>query len=632
MVHGASASAQSPGRLADFPNSSDPALTLPLPPLNDLEVRPEGRATSTQAEQGTAAPRYALSTAGLADIGLDDEFRQLSVLEKHEGEESTGAQIDARIEEDIELIQSLLRSRGYYGGRIDTSTSLIDKESAKVRIELTVAPGKRYRFESVNLKTPDGKAAQLIRKSHNLSPGDPITPARVEAAENRLLLELPQNGYPFATLGPRDIVVDDARHVGDYTLPVRPGPRAVFGRVRLEGDTPFSERHANVIARFDRGDLFDSRLTDDLRSALTATGLLSGAALRLEDTGRITPGGDHVVDIVAQLAEGPPRTVAASAGYGTDEGFRLEALWRHRNLFPPEGALTLRAVAGTREQRLAAELRRANAGKRDRTIYILGEAAHEAYDAYDARTLTLRGQLTRESTPIWQKRWTYAVGAELVASDERDRSRDPSAPDGGRRSTFFIGALPLQLGYDATNSLLNPTRGFRLLGKTSPEVSLQGGTFGYLRTQLEGSGYLEAADQLVIAARARAGSIFGAERRRIAPSRRFYAGGGGSVRGFGFQELGPKDANGDPLGGRSLAEFSLEARYRFGSFGVVSFVDGGQLYTGRLPTFGDMRFGVGVGGRYYTDFGPVRVDIARPVNRRPGEPTFAVYVSIGQAF
>ena len=139
-------------------------------------------------------------------------------------------------------------------------------------------------------------------------------------------------------------------------------------------------------------------------------------------------------------------------------------------------------------------------------------------------------------------------------------------------------------------------------------------------------------DAIVLAGRVRVGTIQGVTRDDIAPSRRLYSGGGGSVRGFGFQELGPKDANDDPLGGRSVNEFAIEARYRFGNFGVVPFVDAGQVYESTAPKFSGLRYGAGIGGRYYTNFGPLRVDLATPIGRRAGDPKVAVYFSIGQAF
>jgi translocation and assembly module TamA len=183
-----------------------------------------------------------------------------------------------------------------------------------------------------------------------------------------------------------------------------------------------------------------------------------------------------------------------------------------------------------------------------------------------------------------------------------------------------------------SDSLLDPTRGFRLLGRVNPEASLRDGTEIYVRNLIEGSAYFPFGESFVLAGRARFGSIYGIERDRLAPSRRFYAGGGGSVRGFGFQELGPRDANNIPLGGRSLNEFAIEGRYRFGNYGAVAFIDAGQVYESQMPQFSDMRFGVGVGGRLYTNFGPIRVDVATPLGRREGESKISLYISIGQAF
>src|SRR5690606_14942573 len=128
------------------------------------------------------------------------------------------------------------------------------------------------------------------------------------------------------------------------------------------------------------------------------------------------------------------------------------------------------------------------------------------------------------------------------------------------------------LQYDGSNDMLDPTRGFRVAGRATPEAAFQDGFFGYTRFRVDASGYLPlSGDNVVLAGRVALGVIVGADRDRIAPSRRFYAGGGGSVRGFGYEELGPKDADGDPLGGRSLTEVSTELRYRFGDYGIVAF-------------------------------------------------------------
>ena len=165
-----------------------------------------------------------------------------------------------------------------------------------------------------------------------------------------------------------------------------------------------------------------------------------------------------------------------------------------------------------------------------------------------------------------------------------------------------------------------------------PEGAINGGFNAYVRSRIDASGYLSFGDSFVAAGRVRLGSIQGADRAEIAPSRRFYSGGGGSVRGYAYQALGPQDPNGDPIGGRSLNEAAAELRYRFGNYGVVGFVDVGQSYADTMPQFSDLRFGAGIGGRFYTNFGPIRVDVATPLDRRPGESRINLYVSIGQAF
>jgi translocation and assembly module TamA len=339
------------------------------------------------------------------------------------------------------------------------------------------------------------------------------------------------------------------------------------------------------------------------------------------------PGADDIADIKVAMEPAKLRTIAGEAGYGTGEGVRLELSWTHRNLIKPEGAVTLRGVAGTREQALGAVLRQANFGKRDRVLNARVGASHFNRPAFDARTFEIGASLERQSNIIWQKRWTWSVGGELVATDERDMAKTLNP-----RATYFVGALPLSLGYDHSNDLLDPTRGFRLGVRFSPEVSLRSGTNLYVRSQFDGSAYFPVTKSVTIAGRVRLGSIFGSTRLGIAPSRRFYAGGGGSVRGYGYQGLGPVDALDDPIGGRSLAEFALEARIRWKEFGIVPFLDGGNVYTKPTPDFSSFRYGAGIGLRYHSSFGPIRIDVGTPINRRKGDSPVTVFVSLGQAF
>ena len=605
---------------------ADPALTEPLPPLATFDVSTPQEAP----EDPDRAPivRYSYEVEGLDEIGLAGRFRDLSALEEGEGEAGNGAMIAARAREDEALAIRLLRSEGYYDGTAVAALEQLPEQPGQVRVVLTAAPGQRYALGEIAVTGPETMPPRLAYEALPLETGEPIVAAEVEAAEANILYRLPQQGYPFVEIGLREILLDPATGVGDYMLPVEPGPRARFGGFTTEGDLAFDAEHVDVLARFERGEIYNSLMVDDLREAMVATNLFSSVSAEPVRTGETAPDGTEYVDILVRQDAGPPRSLTASAGYATGQGFRLEAGWEHRNLFPPEGALRVAAVGGTQEQSAQATFRRSNAGRRDRTVLLSAEAGRRNYEAFEGYTTRLAALISRESTPIWQKRWTWAYGAELIATNENREGR----PRLRFRDAYFIGGFTGQLGYDTSDDLLDPTSGFRLLGRVNPEISLGNGTDPYIRNILEGSAYHPATDALVIAGRVRLGSIFGIERDALAPSRRLYGGGGGSVRGFGFQDLGPRDIDNVPLGGRSLNELSLEARYRFGNYGIVPFIDAGQVYESEYPKLSDLRFGVGIGGRLYTNFGPLRVDVAMPLDRREGESKFAIYISIGQAF
>lgn len=629
---------------------TDAELAAPLPPLDSFNIVPVEFAEPEDAGDNRAVP-YSVQVTGLAsaddstDVDLADLFGDLSALYDGDGKADNIAMVRARLSADADLMQRILASEGYYDGVVETRIDRGDRSDRDaagsdqaqganprrqpVTAVIDVKPGVRYKFSDIILNAAPTVPPTLVQDNFPLAVGEPIVAQRVQGAEAAIALKLPEEGYPFAIVGQRDILLDGATGDGVYTLPIEIGPRGRFGGIETTGKLAFDAEHVGVLARFKRGDLYDSRMADDLRQALVATGLFSAVAVEPQKTGESAGDGTEYVTMMVTQEAGPPRTIAATAGYGTGEGLRLEGSWTHRNFFPPEGALIARAVVGTQEQGVGVTLRRSNAGRRDRTFELVSEATRSNYNAFEAITGRVAAKISYDSTPIWQKKLTYAFGAELLATSEDDYDFALGARN---RDFYTIFGLLGQVGIDRTDSLLDPTRGFRVTARVQPEGSLAGRFSPYARSQVDVSGYYPVADNIVLAGRVRVGSILGAARERLAPSRRFYAGGGGSVRGFGYQQLGPKDPNNDPIGGRSLNEAAFEARYRFGNFGIVGFVDAGQVYRGSTPTFDNLRFGAGIGGRFYTNFGPMRLDVATPIDRQPGEGRISVYVSIGQAF
>ena len=644
----ASASAQNaPPQPAD-PAELDP--NAPLDPLPDLGVAwPDLKANESPPPAAAATPatpqgkgedkatvdtgniRYTLQVEGLASIGnaedLLRDFRKQSALEAQRKHSANAAQIGRRASADADLLEELLRSQGYYDADVEART---EKSGSQLNVVLTADPGQQYRFASVELPGLEqaGPEAGKLRDSFAVKAGDPVIAADVIAGGLSLTRTLGEEGYASARLGEQDIEVNHETHLATLVLPVNPGPVAKFGAIHVTGKPPFSARHLATIARFRPGDPFQRSKIDDLRRALIATTLVANADIRV-----VPIQGGRTVDLDVRLEPAPSHTIAGELGYGTGQGARVEASWTDRNFFNPEGALTLRGVGGTSEQLLGVQFRRSNFMKRDQTLNVQTSAAHQKFDAYEAKTISLSANIERQSNFIWQKKWTWSYGGEWLATDERGVFSDAGIKDTRK---FLIAALPLALGYDGSDSLLDPTTGFRLSGRISPELSSHSGKFAYARAQIDASAYHPISDRVVIAGRVRFGTISGAGVFQIAPSRRFYSGGGGSVRGYGYQQLGPKDQDGDPVGGRGLAEFGLESRIRLkqfgGNFGIVPFFDGGSLTKEALPNFKDWRFAAGIGVRYYSSFGPIRVDFGVPLNRQKGDGPFAVTVSLGQAF
>ena len=195
-------------------------------------------------------------------------------------------------------------------------------------------------------------------------------------------------------------------------------------------------------------------------------------------------------------------------------------------------------------------------------------------------------------------------------------------------------ALPLEYVRDTRDSKLNPTSGTRLALLVEPTYEINAGaTFVKLRAEASAYRALDADKRFVVAGRVAAGSIYGADLASIPANRRFYAGGGGSVRGYGYQDIGPVNAAGQPTGGRSVLEASGEVRIQVTeTIGIVPFVDAGLVSASQSFAGSEFKLGAGVGLRYGTPFGPLRIDVAVPLNKGPLDPDYGIYAGIGQAF
>ena len=566
-------------------------------------------------------------------------YEALSTIEELDDSDANVAQLAARAREDEELLGNLLRVYGYYDGEIIRSIGTVapGDEVALERpsVRFDIIPGARFRYGTIDLGDLDAAPDYaLLRDTFDIQPGDFLQSDKILQEQFNLDRALGENGYAFAEIDEPELLIDHDRNEGDLALPVEPGGKYVFGEVVSSDPDFLSGRHIASIARFEPGETYQRSLSLDLRRAVTATGLVSAVSVTPREVQ--APVGDEpgVVAMDVEMTRAKLRTIAGAIGYGSEEGFRVQASWEHRNIFPPEGSLRVRGIAGTQEQLAGITFRKNNFGGRDKVLTLDAYASNVDNVAYEARTVAITGTYERSSTLLFQKPLAWALGAEILATDERNRviSGIPRP-----RQTYFIAAVFGRATIDTTDSLLNPTQGFRLTGYLAPETSRTAGQqYYYLRNQADASYYQSVGSDTVLAGRVRFASIPGAPLFAIAPSRRLYAGGGASVRGYGYQAVGPRNDLGEPVGGRSLVEASVEARVGTGFFdgalSVVPFFDVGSVSIESTPNFRFIKYGAGVGVRYESGFGPLRLDVGVPLNPEPDDAPVAVYVSLGQAF
>ncbi|MDE2302572.1 MAG: BamA/TamA family outer membrane protein [Sphingomonadales bacterium] len=628
-------------------------VVLPVPEVARASARALYR-------ESFASRRVSLDFAQTAEgfperAAFEARFRQLSAVALLPLKEQDNiGQLAVRAATDRDLLLRLLRIYGYYDGDVTQSIAGLvpgarpGTGGAKVSFE--IVPGPRYVFGAIALGAlaDSGSDYPALRTSFGIQTGDPLHADAIVAGRASLGDALAESGYPFARLADPELTVDHRSQNGDLAMPVTPGGKYAFGQVVSLQPHFLSSRHLARIARLKPGEVYKKSKVEDLRQAILATGLVSSVTVTPRPTTSPTAGAAGDVALDVGMTKARPRTAAAEIGYDTAEGFRLETSWEYRNLLKPEGMLRLRAVAGTEEQLVGTTLRFTNFRARDQDLTIDLFADNANLIAYSARKVDFTATFERLSTLIFQKPWVWSVGVEEVASAEREGMpsgtflNPTTANDtvisyaGIPRTNYLTTALPLRVAYDGSDNLLDPQRGWRVALRVSPEVAFDRGTsVTYVSGQFDLSSYQPVASGVVFAERVRLGMIAGAPLEEIAPSRRFYAGGGGSIRGFGYLLVGPR-VNGVYTGGRSLYEFSLESRMHTGLFGgalsLVPFLDAGGVDSQSTLGFRDMRYAAGLGLRYNTGFGPLRIDIGTPLDRRPGESRVGVNVALGQAF
>jgi translocation and assembly module TamA len=606
-----------------------------FPLLAALFLLPSGRISRAADPQP-----YDVTLASTKNSALDQALHDSSTLVSLQKVGAVGAfGLLARARQDAERLQTVLGSFGYYQGavilRIDGHAvddpalpGLLDAAPADppVKVTLDFKTGPQFHLGKVAI---EGEVPQAARDAMKLAPGDPAVAADVLAAQGRILTALRDAGYALAKSGEPVAILHADRQALDVTFPVASGPRVDIGQISITGlhevNAGFAERQVTLR----EGEQFSPSAVEAARQDLSSLGVFSSvraiAGTQLDADGRLP--------ITFQVAERQRHQVSATIGYSTDLGAEVSASWLDRNLFgnAEQLRLTASATGGGSAQKqpgysVAAQFIKPSYPWRDTSVQADLGAVDQYLEAYDRRAVTGDLLLNYKITPHWTA--SGGVNGEQARITQE-----------GMTDNYTLAGIPLTLKYDDTNDVFNPTRGVRALAQVTPTESFTGKPGTFVLSQISASTYLDlsslwsAPGRSVVALRGLVGKAFGVAQFGLPPDQRFYAGGSATVRGFKYQSVGPQFPDGNPEGGTAVSAATVEYRQRIlDNYGFAAFVDAGQVTANGAPFAGNYHVGVGVGARYYTSFGPIRVDIAVPVNKEPGGDSFELYIGIGQAF
>jgi translocation and assembly module TamA len=583
-------------------------LALCLAPPSLPQPFPVAPAEAAPEEPPTTPYRARLIPTG--DAELDGLLRATSNLIALQEVAPTDAEgLAARIAAEPERLRPVTDSAGYWAAQF-----AITRQGEEVEIRVILGP--LYTLRRI---TVAGEPAP------DLAAGQPARAEDVLAAEAALLARLRRDGHPLARIE-RQATVDHPAHAMDLAFQVEPGPRADFAEPTVTG----TERvNPEVVRRIAALRLAERSYSPEriARARADVAALGPFASVRIETGTALDAQGRLPVTVAVR--ERPFRVISANAAYETNYGASVRFSWQHRNLLGNAENLRLDLEAsriGTDPNLLNA---RAALTWRQPLPFgwngtLVGGPAlvRDRLESYDRNAFVFNLGYERRLGD----RWTLTTGP-IAEVGESAAPGDPLKP-------YQLAGWAMQARFDSADSLLDPRSGLRAQASLTPSYAFQAST-AYLPLRLQGSTYFDITGngRSILALRGVIGSLVNTTAPNVPPSQRFYAGGGGSVRGYDYQSIGPRTPQGQPAGGSSLVEGSIEWRQRFGeSYGAVAFVDVGSVGTQSFAPMDEIRVGVGLGFRYYTGIGPIRADVAIPLIKQQGSGSFGFYVGIGQAF
>jgi translocation and assembly module TamA len=588
---------------------------------------------------------YHIEFASTGDDAIDSTLKATSELESlRDSAPVSPFGLIARARSDVERLKSVLESFGYYQSSVtikidDTplnDAGLGDALSAlpkdrDARVAVSFALGPLYRLRRIDI---DGELPESARGVLGLNSGDPASASAVLAAGARLLTALQEQGYAFAQVDEPIAHEDQNEPVLDVSFHVVAGARVKIGEIHIVGLKRVHESLVRERLLLKTGVQYSPTQIEMARRDLLGLGVFGAVSVKVGSA----VDGSGGVPITFDVRERLRHAATINAAYSTDLGGSGGITWTDRDVFGSAQQLTIAASAinlgGSATTGLgyntSAKYITPDFGRRDQSLQIAVGAIKQSLTAYDQTATTSGVTLNRKLSSIWSASVGVSTANEHIIQENTTHD-------------YTLVGLPLGVTLDSTNlssPLDDPRHGMRASLSVTPTRSFGNPSANFIISQIKVAGYLDLQalthtdpGRSVLAARALEGLAQGAGEFSLPPDQRFYGGGSGTIRGYAYQAVGPKFPDGKPIGGTAIVAGSLEWRRRIGkNFGAAVFVDGGQVSTSLKLLPSAIRIGAGLGLRYYTPIGPIRLDIAVPTKRDPTDDLFEIYIGLGQAF
>lgn len=584
----------------------------------------------------------------IAETGLHDLDAALKAASQLQSLQPAGPiapfALVGRAQNDVERLETVEQGFGYYQGKVtitidgrplddpglpEAIEALPQDKSAAVAVTAELGPLYHLRKIAVEGEMPESAFASLGLKS-----GDPAVAANVLEAQKRLLTALQEQGYALATVSAPVAYEEPGEHVLDVSYHVVSGPQVDIGTITIAGLHDVHESLVRERLLVHTGERYSPSRIEKARQDLFSLGVFSGVSVRAADA--LDPEGR--IPITFDVQERLKHVVGFTAALSTDLGASGKVTWSNRNVFGNAEQLNLLAsvvgIGGSATTGLGynlnAQFVKPEFLHRDQQLELNVGALKQQLESYDQDAILAGTSVRRKFSDTWSGSVGVAAIKERIVQE-------------GETRYYTLVSLPVNAKYDSTgivNPLEDPLHGIRASATVTPTQSFGDSTATFVILQASASGYIDLASlgatqagRTVIAWRGLVGSAQGASLFSLPPDQRFYAGGSGTVRGYKYQSVGPQFPDNKPIGGISIDAGTIELRQRLtGNFGAAVFVDAGQVGVTTKPFTGTLHVGAGVGVRYYTAIGPIRFDIAVPLNKEPDGDRFEFYIGLGQVF